>query len=158
MANNGADVKPNQGVGATNTSTTTNTAENTVGTATPKQNGLAVLGKYVGVSATQTIVEYATFAILHLIGVPSQIANGIAVVCSATYNFVMNRNVTFKSSSNFTPFRGAVRAAVDLELHVQHAADRLDAGCDRAESICGEVHCDGLPVRLGLSVVQVRDF
>lgn len=102
MANNGADVKPNQGVGATNTSTTTNTAENTVGTATPKQNGLAVLGKYVGVSATQTIVEYATFAILHLIGVPSQIANGIAVVCSATYNFVMNRNVTFKSSSNFT--------------------------------------------------------
>ena len=92
----------NQGVGATNTSTTTNTAENTVGTATPKQNGLAVLGKYVGVSATQTIVEYATFAILHLIGVPSQIANGIAVVCSATYNFVMNRNVTFKSSSNFT--------------------------------------------------------
>lgn len=157
MANNGADVKPNQGVGATNTSTTTNTAENTVGTATPKQNGLAVLGKYVGVSATQTIVEYATFAILHLIGVPSQIANGIAVVCSATYNFVMNRNVTFKSSSNFTR-RGAVRAAVDLELHVQHAADRLDAGCDRAESICGEVHCDGLPVRLGLSVVQVRDF
>ncbi len=71
MANNGADVKPNQGVDATNTSTTTNTAENTVGTATPKQNGLAVLGKYVG-SATQTIVEYATFAILHLIGVPSQ--------------------------------------------------------------------------------------
>ena len=102
IANNGADVKPNQGVGATNTSTTTNTAENTVGTATPQQNGLAVLGKHVGVSATQTIVEYATFAILHLIGVPSQVSNGIAVVCSATYNFVMNRNVTFKSSSNFT--------------------------------------------------------
>lgn len=51
-----------------------------MGTATPKQNGLAVLGKYMGVSATQTIVEYATFAILHLIGVPSQISNGIAVV------------------------------------------------------------------------------
>lgn len=158
MANNGADVKPNQGVGATNTSTTTNTAENTVGTATPKQNGLAVLGKYVGVSATQTIVEYATFAILHLIGVPSQIANGIAVVCSATYNFVMNRNVTFKSSSNFTRSVALFVLLWIWELHVQHAADRLDAGCDRAESICGEVHCDGLPVRLGLSVVQVRDF
>ena len=39
-----------------------------------------MLGKYMGVSATQTIVEYATFAILHLIGVSSQIANGIAVV------------------------------------------------------------------------------
>ena len=86
MANNGADVKPNQGVGATNTSTTTNTAENTVGTATPKQNGLAVLGKYVGVSATQTIVEYATFAILHLIGVPSQIAiSPVPWRCSCCY-------------------------------------------------------------------------
>lgn len=56
MANNGADVKHNQGADVTNASATTNTAENTVGTATPKQNGLAVLGKYVGVSATQTIV------------------------------------------------------------------------------------------------------
>lgn len=61
MANNGADVKHNQGADVTNASATTNTAENTVGTATPKQNGLAVLGKYMGVSATQTIVEYATF-------------------------------------------------------------------------------------------------
>ena len=114
MANNGADVKPNQGMGATNTSTTTNTAENTVGTATPKQNGLAVLGKYVGVSATQTIAEYATFAILHLIGVPSQIANGIAVVCSATYNFVMNRNVDIQIVQQLHPVRGAVRAAMRL--------------------------------------------
>lgn len=86
MANNGADVKPNQGVGATNTSTTTNTAENTVGTAAPKQNGLAVLGKHAGVSATQTIVEYATLAILHLIGVPSQIANSpVPWRCSCCY-------------------------------------------------------------------------
>lgn len=47
MANNGADVKHNQGADVTNASATTNTAENTVGTATPKQNGLAVLSKYV---------------------------------------------------------------------------------------------------------------
>lgn len=92
-----------------------------------------------------------------MIGVPSQIANGIAVVCSATYNFVMNRNVTFKSSSNFTR-SVALFVLLWIWNFVQHAADRLDAGCDRAESICGEVHCDGLPVRLGLSVVQVRDF
>lgn len=157
MANNGADVKHNQGADVTNASATTNTAENTVGTATPKQNGLAVLGKYMGVSATQTIVEYATFAILHLIGVPSQISNGIAVVCSAIQlRDEPQRDIQIVKQ--LRPFRGAVRAAVDLELHVQHAADRLDAGCDRAESICGEVHCDGLPVRLGLSVVQVRDF
>lgn len=114
MANNGADVKPNQGMGATNTSTTTNTAENTVGTATPKQNGLAVLGKHMSVSATQTIVEYATFAILHLIGVPSQVSNGIAVVCSATYNFVMNRNVDIQIVQQLHPVRGAVRAAMRL--------------------------------------------
>lgn len=51
-----------------------------------KQNGLAVLGKYVGVSATQTIVEYATFAILHLIGVSSQIANSpVPWRCSCCY-------------------------------------------------------------------------
>ena len=51
-----------------------------------KQNGLTVLGKYVGVSATQTIVEYATFAILHLIGVPSQIANSpVPWRCSCCY-------------------------------------------------------------------------
>lgn len=158
MANNGADVKPNQGVGATNTSTTTNTAENTVGTATPKQNGLAVLGKYVGVSATQTIVEYATFAILHLIGVPSQIRQRHRRGVFGDLQLRDEPQRDIQIVQQLHPFRGAVRAAVDLELHVQHAADRLDAGCDRAESICGEVHCDGLPVRLGLSVVQVRDF
>ena len=128
-----------------------------MGTATPKQNGLAVLGKYMGVSATQTIVEYATFAILHLIGVPSQIANGIAVVCSATYNFVMNRNVTFKSSNNFTR---SVALFVLLWIWNFTFSTLLIGWMpgDDAESICGEVHCDGLPVRLGLSVVQVRDF
>ena len=104
MANNGADVKHNQGADVTNASATTNTAENTVGTATPKQNGLAVLGKYMGVSATQTIVEYATFAILHLIGVPSQISNGIAVVCSATYNFVMNPQRDIQIVKQLRPF------------------------------------------------------
>ena len=51
-----------------------------------KQNGLAVQGENVGVSATQTIVEYATFAILHLIGVPSQIANSpVPWRCSCCY-------------------------------------------------------------------------
>ena len=51
-----------------------------------KQNRLAVLGEYVGVSATPTIVEYATFAILHLIGVPSQIANSpVPWRCSCCY-------------------------------------------------------------------------
>ena len=82
-----------------------------MGNGNPKQNGLAVLGKYVGVSATQTIVEYATFAILHLIGVPSQIANGIAVVCSATYNPRDEPQRDIQIVQQLHPFRGAVRAA-----------------------------------------------
>lgn len=68
---------------------------------TSRSGEASVLGKYFGVSATQTIVEFAVFTILGLV-LDSQVANGIAIVCSATYNFVMNRNVTFKSSSNFT--------------------------------------------------------
>ncbi|MGR6876895.1 GtrA family protein [Bifidobacterium angulatum] len=54
------------------------------------------------VSATQTLVEFGSFTLLHLLTVPSTIANAVAIVLSASYNFLMNRNVTFKSSSNFT--------------------------------------------------------
>lgn len=59
------------------------------------------LGKYLLVSATQTIVEFGSFTLLHVLSAPSAIANGVAIVLSASYNFLMNRNVTFKSSSNF---------------------------------------------------------
>lgn len=69
---------------------------------THSKGGLDVIGKYFGVSATQTMVEFAVFFVLNAIGIGSQLANGIAIMCSATYNFVMNRNITFKSSSNFT--------------------------------------------------------
>lgn len=57
---------------------------------------------YLMVSATQTLVEFGSFTILHLLAVPSTVANAVAIVLSASYNFLMNRNVTFKSSSNFT--------------------------------------------------------
>lgn len=56
---------------------------------------------YLIVSATQTLVEFGSFAILHLLSVPSAAANAVAIVLSASYNFLMNRNVTFRSSSNF---------------------------------------------------------
>ena len=114
MANNGADVKHNQGADVTNASATTNTAENTVGTATPKQNGLAVLGKYVGVSATQTI----------------------AVVCDVRHSALDRRTLTDRQRhrrgvfgdlqlrdepqrdiqivQQLHPFRGTVRAAMVL--------------------------------------------
>ena len=46
---------------------------------------------YLMVSATQTLVEFGSFTILHLASVPSAVANAIAVVLSASYNFLMNR-------------------------------------------------------------------
>ena len=49
----------------------------------------------------QTIVEFAAFAIMQAFGLATGIANGVAVACSGTFNFLMNRNITFKASSNF---------------------------------------------------------
>lgn len=68
-------------------------------TQTPRRRTLL---PYLMVSATQTLVEFGSFTLLHLLTVPSTIANAVAIVLSASYNFLMNRNVTFKSSSNFT--------------------------------------------------------
>lgn len=55
---------------------------------------------YYGVSIVQTFVEFGVFAIAQL-ALPTSIANGIAVACSGSFNFFMNRNITFKASSNF---------------------------------------------------------
>lgn len=66
-----------------------------------RRNFFPQLTKYFGVSFTQTFVELGVFATLHGLGVPSRIANVFAIVCSASYNYVMNRNITFKASSNF---------------------------------------------------------
>ena len=57
--------------------------------------------KYASVSFTQTFVELGVFSLLRVF-VGFSAANVIAVICSATYQFLMNRNITFKSSSNFT--------------------------------------------------------
>ena len=56
--------------------------------------------KYFGVSFTQTFVEFGVFAALHGLGLGTSIANVFAITCSASYNFIMNRNITFKASSN----------------------------------------------------------
>ena len=52
-------------------------------------------------SAMQTFVEFGVFAVLQLAGLPFRLANAVAVFCSGSFNYVMNRNVTFKSSSNY---------------------------------------------------------
>ncbi len=38
---------------------------------------------------------------MQLLGLATGTANGIAVACSGSFNFLMNRNITFKASSNF---------------------------------------------------------
>lgn len=58
------------------------------------------LASYVGVSATQTLVEFGTFTLLHLAGLPNPVPSVASIAVSGTYNFVMNRNLTFKSTSN----------------------------------------------------------
>lgn len=66
----------------------------------PKQPLIAILAKYFGVSGTQTVVELGSFALLNALGAPHAMANGAAIVLSASTNFLLNRNVTFKSSGN----------------------------------------------------------
>ena len=56
---------------------------------------------YYGVSLAQTFIEFGVFALLQALGVLSTLANELAVGVSATFNFLMNRNVTFRASSNF---------------------------------------------------------
>lgn len=56
---------------------------------------------YYGVSIAQTFVEFGVFAVTQFLGLATGMANGIAVACSGTFNFLMNRNITFKASSNF---------------------------------------------------------
>lgn len=60
------------------------------------------LWKYCGVSFTQTFVELGVFLLMKFIGLQPGIANIFAIIASGSYNFAMNRNITFKSSSNFT--------------------------------------------------------
>ena len=67
----------------------------------PKNGIVRQLFSYGGVSAMQTFVEFGVFAVLQLAGLPFRLANAVAVFCSGSFNYVMNRNVTFKSSSNY---------------------------------------------------------
>lgn len=66
----------------------------------PLARGIRQAFMYYGVSIVQTFVEFGVFALVHL-ALPTGVANGIAVACSGSFNFLMNRNITFKASSNF---------------------------------------------------------
>ncbi|MDO4502515.1 MAG: GtrA family protein [Coriobacteriia bacterium] len=62
---------------------------------------LAQLTKYCGVSFTQTFVELGVFLLLGAVGLPAKVANVFAIVASGSYNYVMNRNITFKASTSY---------------------------------------------------------
>ena len=66
----------------------------------PLARGIRQAFMYYGVSIVQTFVEFGMFALAQL-ALPTGVANGIAVACSGSFNFLMNRNITFKASSNF---------------------------------------------------------
>lgn len=67
-----------------------------------RKGSFGQITKYFGVSFTQTFVEFGVFALLEAVGLSFGISNAVAVICSGAYNFVMNKNITFKASSNFT--------------------------------------------------------
>lgn len=58
------------------------------------------LFRYASVGFTQTFVEFGVFMSLRIIGIPLHIANVFAVACSGTYNFLMNREVTFEKTGH----------------------------------------------------------
>lgn len=66
----------------------------------PLARGIRQAFMYYGVSIVQTFVEFGVFALAQL-ALPTGVANGIAVACSGSFNFLMNRNITFEASSNF---------------------------------------------------------
>lgn len=66
----------------------------------PLARGIRQAFMYYGVSIMQTFVEFGVFALAQL-ALPTGVANGIAVACSGSFNFLMNRNITFKASTNF---------------------------------------------------------
>lgn len=67
-----------------------------------RKGSLGQVTKYFGVSFTQTFVEFGVFAFFEAVGLSFGISNTLAVICSGAYNFMMNRSITFKASSNFT--------------------------------------------------------
>lgn len=95
MAAEGEATVPN-GAGA-------KAAASQAGAGEPKRAGgfLRQAFTYYGVSIAQTFVEFGVFALMKAFGLAVGVSNGIAVACSGAFNFFMNRNVTFKASSNF---------------------------------------------------------
>lgn len=58
-------------------------------------------GSYFLVSFTQTFVEFGAFAFLQLLKLPAPVPGAVSVFISGCWNYMLNRNITFKSSANY---------------------------------------------------------
>ena len=59
------------------------------------------MGSYLLVSASQTFVEFSTFALLQLLTVPASIPSAVSIFVFGCWNYLLNRNITFQSSANY---------------------------------------------------------
>ncbi len=58
-------------------------------------------GSYFLVSFAQTFVEFGTFAFLQLLHFTEPIPGAGSIFVSGCWNYLMNRNITFRSSANY---------------------------------------------------------
>ena len=70
-------------------------------THTVKHQSLREAFSYFLVSFSQTFVEFGAFALLQLLALPAPIPSACSIFVSGSWNFMLNRNITFKSTSNY---------------------------------------------------------
>ena len=70
-------------------------------THTAKHQSLREAFSYFLVSFSQTFVEFGAFALLQLLALPAPIPSACSIFVSGSWNFMLNRNITFKSTSNY---------------------------------------------------------
>ena len=70
-------------------------------THTVKYQSLREAFSYFLVSFSQTFVEFGAFALLQLLALPAPIPSACSIFVSGSWNFMLNRNITFKSTSNY---------------------------------------------------------
>ena len=108
------------------------------------------MGSYLLVSASQTFVEFGTFALLQLLTVPAPIPSAVSIFVSGCWNYLLNRNITFQSSANY------IRSILEFILlyvwnfifFIYYAA--AFASSFRLESSAGKTVHHGLSSHLGL--------
>ncbi len=67
----------------------------------PKHQSLKEAFSYFMVSFSQTFVEFGAFALLQLLAFPAPIPSAGSIIVSGSWNYMLNRNITFKSTANY---------------------------------------------------------